>query len=113
MWRVVVGAIVVAVMVFSFVDVITIPSTRVRLVPKAVWAIAVIVFSLLGSILWFSLGRAPKGSVARRKAVGPEDDPDFMGDVSIRQENREQAQRIRELERQLAELDDDEQKPES
>ncbi len=115
MWRVVVAVIVVAVMVFSCVDVVTISPSRVRFVPKAVWAIAVLLLSVLGSLLWWTIGRAPRGSVAStgRSALGPEDDPSFITDIELRKANREQADRIRDLERQLSELDDDEQKPDS
>jgi len=110
MWRVVIPAIFVCVMVFSLVDVITIHPARVRHLPKAVWAVIVVVASILGSILWWTLGRAPRSAIPR--VLGPEDDPSFIDGVEQRRLNREQAERIRELERQLAELDDDEPKPE-
>lgn len=101
-------------MVFSIVDIAMTDRARVRYLPKTVWIIFVIIASVLGSILWWTIGRERKGS-ARAKAapLGPDDDPKFLDGVEQRRVNREQADRIRDLERQLAELDDDEQpKPE-
>jgi len=113
MWRVVLAAIVVGVMVFSLVDVITIEPRRVRHLPKAAWAVLVVLTSLLGSLLWWTLGRAPRSAAApaRPPAIGPEDDPSFIDNIEQRRRSREQERRIRDLERRLADLDDDEPKP--
>ena len=86
MWRVVVSVVVVGVMVFSFVDVLTIDQRRVRHLPKAAWAVIVVLASLLGSVLWWTLGRGPK-LVARPGSApprGPDDDPGFMDDIERR-----------------------------
>lgn len=118
MWRVILPLVLTAIMVFSIVDISTIDKSRVRHLPKTVWIILVIITSVLGSILWYAIGRARPGAAgspppSRRKRgpVGPEDDPTFIDNIDQRRVNQEQEDRIRDLERQLRDLDD-EPKPE-
>lgn len=108
--------VLTAVMVFSIVDISTIDRSRVRHLPKFVWIILVVITSVLGSILWFAIGRERKGQGGsgpgrRAQPRGPEDDPRFIDHIEQRRRNREQEERIRDLERQLRDLDD-EPKPE-
>jgi len=118
MWRVILALVLTAVMVFSIVDISTIDRSRVRLLPKAVWIVLVVLTSVLGSILWFALGRERRGQAGavaapgrRPRPVGPEDDPSFIDNIELRRRGREQEERIRDLEQQLRDLDD-EPKPE-
>ena len=114
MWRLIVPLALTAVMVFSIVDISTIDRSRVRHLPKAVWIVLVIVTSVLGSILWFTIGRVRRSQMPRggkAAPVGPDDDPRFLDDIARRDRDREQEERIRDLERQLRDLDD-ESKPE-
>jgi len=118
MWRVILALVLTAVMVFSIVDIATIDRSRVRHLPKFVWIVLVVITSILGSILWFAIGRERKGQAGSYAAPGraprprgPEDDPGFIDNIEQRRRNREQEERIRDLERQLRELDD-EPKPE-
>ncbi len=110
MWRVVLPLILTAVAVFSIVDIATIDRERVKYMPKALWIILVIITSVIGSIIWFLSGRARRGEVgrqAKRAPLGPDDDPTFLDTFEQRRRNEEQKDRIRDLERQLAELDDE------
>ena len=56
------------------------------------------------AILWFLIGKGPAGAVPSRGQVAPDDDLEFLHDLG-RQE--EQDERIRRLEQELADLDDD------
>ncbi|MFB7251602.1 PLDc N-terminal domain-containing protein [Microbacterium sp. NPDC056234] len=49
----------VALMIGALIDIITRDDSRVRFLPKMVWIIIVILLPLIGSILWFALGREP------------------------------------------------------
>jgi len=103
-----------AVVIFTVVDIALIDETRVKFLPKFAWIIGVLIFSIIGAVLWFLLGRerleprdAGGGSFGprpRRGPVAPDDDPEFLGKL-----NRESAQeeRIRELEQRLREIDDE------
>ena len=118
MVRVLIPLVLTGIMVFAIVDIIVIDSSRVRHLPKPFWIVVTIALPLIGPILWFLLGREPSErrehgrmpSAPRqttRGPVAPDDDPEFL-----RRLDRERAQeeRIRDLERRLAELDDDDPK---
>ncbi|MEJ1091283.1 PLDc N-terminal domain-containing protein [Microbacterium istanbulense] len=47
----------IALMVFALVDIIRRDDAQVRYLPKFVWLILVILLPLIGSILWFAIGR--------------------------------------------------------
>ncbi|MBO0981305.1 PLD nuclease N-terminal domain-containing protein [Microbacterium sp. SD291] len=49
--------IIVLLMVVALVDIITRDDSQVRFMPKLVWLIVVILLPLIGSILWFAIGR--------------------------------------------------------
>ena len=49
--------IVVAAMIFAIVDIILRDNWQVKHMPKAVWLILVILLPLVGTILWFAIGR--------------------------------------------------------
>ncbi|MEO5921143.1 MAG: PLD nuclease N-terminal domain-containing protein [Pseudolysinimonas sp.] len=105
--------IAAAVLIFTIVDILLIDRLRVKGLPKIVWVLIVIALPIIGAVLWFLLGRerlsdmgqgGSFGPRPRRGPVAPDDDPDFLGKLG-----RDQAQeeRIRDLERRLREIDDD------
>lgn len=111
-----IGSLVLfAIMVFSIVDIVVIDRSRVKHLPKAVWILLVVLLFVVGSALWFTLGRARlnegrgggTSSSAPGPALGPDDDPEFLSRIA---HDLEREQRIRELEEKLAELDDDDTK---
>lgn len=99
------GALYIGFWAYAVVDCIVTDPKRVRGVSKPVWLIVVILFSAIGGILWFTIGkdRSPDPGV-RLRISAPEDDPQFLRDLD---KEADQDARIRELERQIAELDDD------
>ncbi|GAA3765670.1 hypothetical protein GCM10022240_17560 [Microbacterium kribbense] len=100
--------------VFTVVDAAVQPPRRHRGVSKPVWMLIVIIFPILGGILWFAVGRA--GAAAVR---APDDDPEFLrglggGHPTVRADHRaraEQEERIRKLEQELSRLDTDDDDP--
>jgi hypothetical protein len=98
----VLAAIAVALMVFTLVDVGLTDARRARGVPKGAWFLIVLI-PVLGPILWFALGKEPAGAAPRQR-VAPDDDPSFLKDLRRDEETDE---RIRRLEQELADLDDD------
>ena len=96
--------IAVALTIFTIVDVILTDRGRVRGVPKVIWVL-VAVIPVVGAALWFTIGRAPAPAAsAQRSYVAPDDDVAFLRDLSAKED---QDERIRRLERELADLDDD------
>ena len=87
--RVVLVALVVFATIYALVDCIMTDRRRVRIMPKAVWLLAVLV-PVLGPAAWLLAGRTgvgfgraprgPSGPQPRRPSgpKGPDDDPDFL-----------------------------------
>ncbi|MBN7794801.1 PLDc N-terminal domain-containing protein [Microbacterium esteraromaticum] len=56
--------ITIGLMVFAVVDIIRRDDSDVRYLPRIVWLLLVILLPLLGSVLWFALGRVyPEGGI--------------------------------------------------
>lgn len=87
--------------VYSIVDCAIQPHTRHRGVGKPAWLAIVILLPVLGGVMWFVLGRGRAVSTAPLRRA-PDDDPDFLGKVTI---SSDQDERIRRLEEELAKLD--------
>jgi hypothetical protein len=101
----VVGFFAAVFYIYAIVDCILFERERVRGLPKGAWVPIVIVFPIIGALLWFSVGRGPKPRAAGpiRRGPAPDDDPAFLERLA---RDRAQQEHIRKLEQQLAELDD-------
>ena len=101
--------IVVGLMVWAIVDIVLLDQDRVRAIPKPAW-ILIVLLPIIGPVLWLTIGRGrlDRGRSVRTGPVAPDDDPAFLNQLN---RDKEQEQRIRDLEERLAELDDDDPKP--
>lgn len=97
----VLGIVAVTFMIYSLVDTILRPASLVRALPKWLWIVLVLVIPVLGGVLWFLIGRGQRVRNDGR-ALGPDDDPDFLGQLGREATTDEH---IRDLERRLAEID--------
>lgn len=89
--------------IFAVIDIVLIDKNRVRAFPKPVWILIVVAVPLVGAILWFVVGRQ-WGVRSQQQTTAPDDDPAFLRNL---RRDEEQDERIRRLEQELAELDDD------
>ncbi|MGV8883721.1 MAG: PLD nuclease N-terminal domain-containing protein [Rhodoglobus sp.] len=89
--------------IFAIIDIVLIDKSRVRAFPKALWILIVVAVPLVGAILWFIVGRQ-WGRPSQQQTTAPDDDPAFLRNL---RRDEEQDERIRRLEQELAELDDD------
>jgi hypothetical protein len=99
--------IVIAFTIFAFVDCIRTSDEKMRGLPKILWAALIVLLAPFGGILWFTLGKDRNRSSGQFQASGPvapDDDPEFLRQLG---EDKRREETIRELERRLAELDDD------
>jgi hypothetical protein len=96
--------VVLALDVFAIVDVILTEQRRVRGIPKVVWVILIVLLPVIGAVLWFLIGKERRDRGGERRTVAPDDDPAFLRNL---RRDEEQDERIRRLEQELAELDDD------
>ena len=90
--------------IFALIDLILIERSRVRAFPKVFWVIVIIVIPFIGALLWFFVGRARRDRSGDRRTIAPDDDPAFLKNI---RRDEEQDERIRRLEQELADLDDD------
>jgi hypothetical protein len=92
--------------VYTLVDCIRTDESRVRGLPKIAWVFVIILLPLVGSVLWFLIGKERRTRITPRPTTtrAPDDDPAFLGRIGMEQDREE---RIRKLEERLAELDDD------
>lgn len=104
---VVAAVVAVAFMVYSLVDCAMTDSARVRGPRKVVWIVLILLLPVLGGLLWFLVGRG-RSSGATLRRVAPDDDPAFLGRLK---READQAERIRRLEEELADLDSDKDPP--
>jgi len=100
-----------AFVIYALVDCLFAESSRFRALNKPLWALIIVVLPVVGAVLWFLLGRARKsGRPEVRRFVAPDDDPEFSGRSSstVTALDRETTdERIRRLEEELDQLDND------
>lgn len=97
--------LILAVMVFALVDIIRRDDVEVRHLPKTMWIIIVILLPLIGTVLWFTLGRIypeggprmPRPARAAASTVAPAPAP------APSRETRSTEQQLADLEREIEE----------
>jgi hypothetical protein len=57
--------LLLAVMIFAIVDAVTSDNWRIRFMPKVAWVLLIVFLPLIGSILWFVLGKERTAPVDR------------------------------------------------
>ncbi|WP_228507655.1 PLD nuclease N-terminal domain-containing protein [Herbiconiux sp. VKM Ac-1786] len=102
--------VVVAFTVYALVDCLMVPKSRVKALPRVAWVFIIILFTPIGGILWLVIGRGRRSNTPPVRAMGPDDDPDFLGTIRpVRDPDDDE--RLRDLERRLAETDDEQDNP--
>ena len=101
------GVVVVILTVYAVVDCALFDRNRIRGVPRWAWILMIILLPVRGAALWLLIGRGrrsastgPSGRVTR--SVAPDDDPVFLRGLD---RVKDQDQRIRDLEQELADFD--------
>ena len=92
-----------AVMIYAIVDVAITPKSRVRKIPKPVWFVVIVLFPLVGAVLWFLTGKT------RPNATPPTPPTDVVdrGTTSGPFSTESVDDRIARLEEELKRLDDE------
>lgn len=103
-WLVIGGAVVVAFTVFSVIDMLMTDRRRFRALNKPIWALLILLLPVVGGALWLVLGKARRGPNRPAQRIAPDDDPAFLRGLA---RDKDQDERIRKLEQELSELDDD------
>lgn len=107
----------VALLVAALIDCLSTDRDKIRALPRLAWVLLIVLFSPLSSIAWFLAGRPtrrvtarstghPAGSAApaARRPVAPDDDPEFLRQLSARaRQAREDALRKHEADQRRRE----------
>ena len=95
MLRVVVVLVVVGVMVYALVDCLRADARDLRLLPRPVWLLIIIV-PLVGAVLYLLAGR-PVGVTEEPapRPLAPDDDPEFLRRLDIERRRRQADQERR------------------
>ncbi|GAA4181807.1 PLD nuclease N-terminal domain-containing protein [Gryllotalpicola koreensis] len=72
----VIGFLAAVFYVYSIVSVCLADRLGVRGLPKAAWVAVVVIFPIIGAVLWLTVGRAdgPRGG----RMIAPDDDAEFL-----------------------------------
>jgi hypothetical protein len=97
------GLVALAFLIFSLVDIALTDRRQVRALNKPLWFL-IVLLPVIGPILWFFFGRGRRGRTAERTMMAPDDDLNFLRKIAT---DEDQNERIRRLEQELSELDDD------
>ena len=98
------GIAAVCLTVYAVIDCAMTDHSRARGIPKALWVLVILLIPIIGAILWFVLGKDRSSGRGQARRMAPDDDPAFLRRLGT---DQEQDERIRKLEQELAELDDD------
>jgi hypothetical protein len=101
--------IAIAFTIYTFVDVLLTDRSRVRAFPKALWSVVVLLLPVIGGLLWLFVGKARRTAGSATRPIAPDDDPGFLSTLNHDEiaKRAEQDERLRRLEQELADLDDD------
>ena len=111
MARVLLFLLIIALAVYAAVDVTNSDSRDRRGLPAGLWLVIVVIFPILGPMLWFVVSRSQRTATAggpgaggstgrpsagpgqpRRGPVAPDDDPDFLWRLEQEQRKRRREQ---------------------
>ena len=80
--RLLLTLLVLALSFYAFFDCARTPQEEVSKLPKWAWLLLIFLFSSIGAILWFAIGRPKRNPGNGRRGPGriipPDDDPDFL-----------------------------------
>ncbi len=93
----VIAFLVVGVAVYALLDCLRTDATRVRVLPKSLWVVVIVLVILVGPLAWLATGRdrGTGRSVAYEPPppLAPDDDPAFLRDLDLELWQREQEER--------------------
>ncbi|MFK4731304.1 PLDc N-terminal domain-containing protein [Agromyces mediolanus] len=99
---VIVVAAAIVFWIYTIVDCALFDRLRVRGLRKGWWVALVILVPVIGGVLWFLIGRGRRNRSGR--SLAPDDDAEFLRRLGS---DAEQEDRIRRLEQELADLDEE------
>jgi Phospholipase_D-nuclease N-terminal len=106
MLRVLPALIEITLLIYCLIDAIQTPAEEMRNLPKAGWILLILIIPVIGPIVWLVAGRPQRGAARqvpwpstktagfpeyeRPRALGPDDDPDFLREMKRGNDEQEQ-----------------------
>ncbi|MFJ6781862.1 PLD nuclease N-terminal domain-containing protein [Streptomyces yangpuensis] len=94
--------LIIALTIYAFIDCLNTPEEEVKHLPKAMWVIIILLFSIVGPVVWLVAGKkrvaaggGGRGPRGRTQWVAPDDNPEFLKSLREEQENKEREDRDR------------------
>lgn len=99
-----------ALTIYAFIDCLNTPEDEAKHLPKVVWVIIILLFWIVGPIVWFAAGkmrRSPTGGRTpsewhrnhRQEWVAPDDNPEFL--KSLKEDNEKDEAVLKDWEADL------------
>ena len=100
------GVAAVIFTIYAVADCAFFDRSRVRGIARGWWIVVILLVPIIGGVLWFIIGRGRASRVgpSRGGTMAPDDDAEFLRQL---RNDAAQDERIRRLEQELADLDDD------
>ncbi|MBT2471206.1 PLDc_N domain-containing protein [Streptomyces sp. ISL-66] len=78
--------LIIALTIYAFIDCLNTPEEEVKHLPKVVWVLIILLFSIVGPVVWLFAGKKRVAGVGGRRTqwVAPDDNPEFL--KSLREE---------------------------
>jgi hypothetical protein len=111
----------IALLIIALIDCLSTDESKIRALPKVIWVFLILLFPVVGPIVWFVAGRPQKNAQPRtgvwapgggfpesnrpRRQVAPDDDPEFLR--NIRASRKEDEDLLRQWEEDLRKREDD------
>ncbi|MCB5178943.1 PLD nuclease N-terminal domain-containing protein [Streptomyces antimicrobicus] len=86
--------LIIALTIYAFIDCLNTPEDEVKHLPKVVWVIIILLFSIVGPVVWLFAGKQRSlagggfgtggGRARRTRWVAPDDNPDFLRSLDRR-----------------------------
>ncbi|MFE2129613.1 MULTISPECIES: PLD nuclease N-terminal domain-containing protein [Streptomyces] len=88
--------LIIALTIYAFIDCLNTPEEEVKHLPKAMWVIIILLFSIVGPVVWLFAGKkrvvsggGGRGPRGRSRWVAPDDNPEFLKSLREEQENKD------------------------
>lgn len=101
----------VGVMIYALIEAISTPSERVRIMPKGLWIVVIVLIPLIGGVLWLLFGNQNsylastvqgfKKTSGPARPTSPDDDEAFLRSLDIQRAQQKKAEELRKREEEL------------
>jgi hypothetical protein len=85
--------LMLALTIYAFIDCLNTPEEEVKHLPKVVWVLIILIFTIVGPVVWLVAGKqrhavpGSRSSAGSRGWVAPDDNPDFLRSLKDEKQN--------------------------